>query len=274
MTATRPDTEPAPPLLEVRSLTKRYASARQGAQLRRPPPLTAVDDVSLVLRRGRTLALVGESGSGKSTLARCVLRLTDPSSGRVILRGTDITELHGRSLRPYRRQMQIIFQDPRASFDPRMSIGSSLDEPLRVHTSMASGEREQAAADMLSRVGLPDLDMDRFPHELSGGQLQRVAIARALLLEPDLLVCDEPVSALDVSIQAQVTQLLSDLQQQLDIGYLFIAHDLAVVREFAHDVAVMLDGRIVERGTVQEIFTSAQHEYTQRLLEASLAPHP
>ena len=235
----------AGPLLEVTDLVKHYA-VRGGVLRRRVGTVHAVDGVSFSLATGETLGLVGESGCGKSTVARSVLRLIEPSSGAIRLDGTDITRLGKAALRPHRRSMQIVFQDPFASLNPRMSAGDIVGEPLEVH-GLATGQRKRdRVGELFEQVGLRPDQMKNYPHQFSGGQRQRICIARALSLEPKLIVCDEPVSALDVSIQAQVINLLIDLQRRHGFSYLFIAHDLAVVAHISHRVAVMYLGRIVE----------------------------
>jgi peptide/nickel transport system ATP-binding protein len=251
-------------LLEARGLTKTYriGSGRQKRRFR------AVDDVSFDVEAGETLGIVGESGAGKSTTGRLVLRLIEPDAGEVRFDGQDVRALGQQDLRVARRKMQMVFQDPHSCLDPHVCVGDSVGEPLLVHFRASKDERFERSTLALSKVGLSPQIYDRFPHELSGGQLQRIAIARALTLEPKLIVCDEPVAALDVSIRAQVLNLFSDLQQELGIAYLFISHDLAIVEVFAHRVAVMREGRIVEIGTAEEIFRNPRDEYTRELLAA------
>jgi oligopeptide/dipeptide ABC transporter ATP-binding protein len=234
----------------------------------------AVDNVDLAVERGRTLGLVGESGSGKSTLARLLLRLIRPSTGQVLLGGEDITRVKGAHLRTLRRRMQLVFQDPYSSFDPLATIGSSVGEALVVHTDLGRATREQRTAELLDQVRPPASFARRRPREVSGGQLQRAAIARALATEPELLALDEPLSSLDVATQVQMVDLLGELQERLGIAYLFISHDLNLVRSLSHRVAVMYLGRIVEEGPVQDLFGSAHHPYTQALLSASPSIDP
>jgi oligopeptide transport system ATP-binding protein len=253
------------PLLEVTDLVKHYA-VRGGVLRRRIGTVHAVDGVSFSLATGETLGLVGESGCGKSTVARSVLRLIEPSSGAIRLDGTDITRLGKTALRPHRRSMQIVFQDPFASLNPRMTAGDIVGEPLEVH-GLATGQRKRdRVGELFEQVGLRPDQMKNYPHQFSGGQRQRICIARALSLGPKLIVCDEPVSALDVSIQAQVINLLIDLQRRHGFSYLFIAHDLAVVAHISHRVAVMYLGRIVEIADKRELFANPRHPYTQALL--------
>ncbi len=235
----------------------------------------AVDGVSFDITAGETLGLVGESGSGKSTTGRVLLQLEKPTSGEIEFAGDRLTGLSKRALKPYRREMQIIFQDPYAALNPRMSVGDFVEEPLIVHKLFASrAERRDRVAELFTLVGLDPSFAKRFPHEFSGGQRQRVNIARAIALNPRFIVCDEPITALDVSIQAQIVNLFQDLQQQLGLTYLFIAHDLSMIRYLCHRVAVMLRGRIVEIGPTDAIFSNPQHAYTRALLSAIPVPDP
>ena len=255
------------PVLEVNDLAKHFP-VRKGLFGRLVGHVHAVDGVSFAVAAGQTLGLVGESGCGKTTLGRAVLRLVDPTRGTVRLHGDDITTLGNKALRPYRRRMQIIFQDPFSSLDPRMTGADIVSELLGVHRLAKGPERRAEAAALFERVGLRPDQLDNYPHEFSGGQRQRLSIARALSLNPDLIVCDEPVSALDVSIQAQVINLLVDLQAEFGLAYLFIAHDLAVVEHISDHVAVMYLGRIVEFADKASLFASPQHPYTESLLAA------
>ena len=249
------------PLVEVRDLCKHFPVG-SGATVH------AVEGVSLEVGRGETLAVVGESGCGKSTLAHTMIRLHDPTSGQVILDGEDISGLGNRALRAHRRKMQIIFQDPFASLDPRRPVGRAVAEPLLIHGMAKGVEADERVAALFERVGLEASMMRQFPHQFSGGQRQRVCIARALATQPELVIADEAVSALDVSIQAQVINLMMELQEQMGLSYLFISHDLAVVERMSHRVAVMYLGQIVEIGPRRAIFENPHHSYTQRLLDA------
>ena len=262
------------PLVRAQSLRKSFRGPSMGLG-RGHTELRAVDGVTLDVIPGETVGLVGESGCGKSTLGRLLLRLYEPTSGHIYFEGDDLTELSQSALRPYRRRMQIIFQDPYSSLNPRMTVRSALAEALRVHGLVSSvSEEEQRIAALLERVGLRPEHMRRYPHEFSGGQRQRIGIARALAVEPRFIVADEPVSALDVSIQAQIVNLLSDLQGELGLSFLFIAHDLHVVEHVSRRVAVMYLGRIVELATAEQIYENPRHPYTQALLSAAPEPDP
>ena len=260
-------------VLEVVGLAKSF-ERRAGLLGRSKSQVRAVDGVSFSVARGETLALVGESGCGKSTTARLALRLIDQTSGTIRFEGMDISDLRGRLLQALRRRMQIVFQDPFASLNPRMRVGQILEEPLILHRLGDAAQRAARVAELLGLVGLSPTHAQRYPHEFSGGQRQRIGIARALAVEPSLVVLDEPVSALDVSVQAQVANLLKDLQARLGLSYLFIAHDLAVVKHMADRVAVMYLGRIVEIGSKAELFAAPRHPYTRLLLSAIPRPDP
>ncbi len=264
----------APPLLQVEGLRK-YFPIRRGFFGKPTSWVQAVDGVSIEVRAGETLALVGESGSGKTTTGRCILRLLDPTSGSVRFDGVDLLALPPRAMRRMRRNIQVIFQDPYASLNPRLRVGTIVREPLEIHKIGANRrERDEMVAALLRRVGLDPAMMRRYPHEFSGGQRQRIGVARALALRPRLIVADEPVSALDVSVQAQVINLLIDLQEEYGLAYLFIAHDLAVVERIADRMAVMYLGRIVEVGSREEILKNPLHPYTKALLQAVPIPDP
>lgn len=254
-------------LLEVTGLTKKYTTKKNWYG--RPAEVfVAVDDVGFSLDSGRTLALVGESGAGKSTTGRLVNRLLRPDAGDIVFEGKNIAKLDGSKLRAVRPMMQMIFQDPYSSLDPRIPIIDSVGEPLLIHEGMSRSDRRKRAAELLHRVGVREDLAWRRPSELSGGQLQRVSIARALSVSPKLIVCDEPVAALDVSIQAQVLDLLVGLQRDLGLSYLFISHDLAIVRSFSSEIAVMKDGQIVEHGATERVFHEPEHSYTQELIDS------
>lgn len=261
------------PVLEIKDLKKHFP-VRKGLLRRTVGQVYAVDGISFTIGVGETLGLVGESGCGKTTAGRAVLRLIEPTSGTIEVGGTDITHLPKSELRPYRRQMQIIFQDPFSSLNPRMNAGEIVGEPLLVHGVANRKERNEQVAALFARVGLRPAQMSNYPHQFSGGQRQRIGIARALALGPKLIVGDEPVSALDVSIQAQVINLLQDLQRERQLSYLFISHNLAVVEHISHHIAVMYLGRIVEKADTRTIFTRAQHPYTEALLSAVPVPDP
>jgi len=260
------------PLLQVRDLHKHFPVGTKGLLGRPAQMLRAVDGVSFDVHPGETLGLVGESGCGKSTCARTVVGLYEPTAGTVSYEGIEISGLSRRERAPYRRKIQMIFQDPYASLDPRQTVASILAEPLKIHYTAKPRERRLHAMQLLDAVGLNPRHIHRFPHEFSGGQRQRIGVARALAMEPDLIICDEPVSALDVSIQAQVVNLLEELQERFGLSYLFIAHDLAVVRHICDRVAVMYLGKIVEIAERDELFENPQHPYTRALLSA--VPHP
>lgn len=263
-----------PVLLKVEGLRK-YFHVGQGLITGRfSKSVRAVDDVSFEVGEGETLGLVGESGCGKSTTGRCIIRLLQPTAGKITFGDTEVAKLHGGKLKEFRRDVQFIFQDPYASLNPRMTFGEIMAEPLVIHRIGSRKEREDRAREMLKTVGLSPEHIHRYPHEFSGGQRQRVGIARALMLRPKMIICDEPVSALDVSIQAQIINLLEDLQNEFGLTYLFIAHDLAVVRHICDRVAVMYLGKIVELGGWNEVYNSPSHPYTQSLLSAVPVPDP
>jgi oligopeptide/dipeptide ABC transporter ATP-binding protein len=261
-------------LVEVDGLVKYYNTGRGWLGLKSSAPVRAVDGVSFSIPAGKTLALVGETGSGKTTVGRTLLRLVEPTEGRFTFDGIDVFGLKSGPLRALRRRMQVVFQDPSGSLNPRMRVGDAIAEPLIIHGLAKRAERPARVAGLLGEVGLDPSFAPRYPHELSGGQRQRVGIARALAVRPDFLICDEPVTALDVSVQAQVLNLLRDLQRTHGLTYLFIAHDLAVVRHVADDVAVMYAGQIVERGPVDQLYSAPRHPYTRALLSAVPVPDP
>ncbi|MEU9507415.1 ATP-binding cassette domain-containing protein [Micromonospora sp. NPDC048170] len=260
-------------LLEVEGLTKSFSSGRDWLG-RRTKWSHAVKGVSFTLERGECLAVVGESGAGKSTVGRMVLRLIEPDSGSVTFDGIDVLATKPKQLRELRQRMQMIFQDPYSSLDPRMTIKDAVAEPILVHTDKDRVTREKEAVELLDKVGIGSRYLERYPAELSGGQLQRVAIARALTMKPSLIVCDEPVAALDVSVRAQVLNLLRDLQEELGLAYLFVCHDLALVEVIADRVLVMASGEVVETDTTEQIFANPQQEYTKKLLAAIPVPLP
>lgn len=267
------DAAPAPPavLLDVRDLKKHFP-IRKGLLSRKVGDVKAVDGVTFWLRKGETLGLVGESGSGKSTTGRAILRLHEPTSGSAHFDGRNIFEMDEEELRKLRRRAQIVFQDPFGSLNPRLTVGDALREVLKVHRLASGAAARKRVGDLLDIVGLPSNAASRYPHEFSGGQRQRIGIARALSVEPDFIICDEPVSALDVSVQAQVLNLLQDLQKQLGLAYLFIAHDLSVVEHVSDRIAVMYLGRLVEIGDAQQVIRQPKHPYTRALLSA--VPEP
>lgn len=264
---TGPTDQPGQPVVEVRNLSKHFP-IRRGLFSKVVGQVKAVDDVSFKVQPGKTLGLVGESGCGKTTVGRSLLRLIAPTSGQVLYRGDDFLSVEGEQLRRLRRHMQIIFQDPVSSLNPRMNVNNIIGEPIQVHGIAKGRERDEMVASLLERVGLDPAYAVRYPHEFSGGQRQRIGIARALALSPDFIVCDEPVSALDVSVQAQIVNLLQDLQEELGLTYLFIAHDLAVVEHMSDQVLVMYRGKIVESASAEAIYEAPQHEYTKKLLAA------
>lgn len=253
-------------LLKVKNL-KKYFPVKKNY-------IKAVDDVSFSIARGETLGLVGESGCGKSTTARTIIRLYDPDSGSISLAGTDISKLSQRALMPHRQNMQMIFQDPYSSLNGRMTVADIVNEPMSVHLKLSRAESTERIADLLERVGLNAGHANRYPHEFSGGQRQRIGIARALAANPEFIICDEPISALDVSIQAQVVNMLEDLQEEFGLTYLFIAHDLSMVRHISNHMGVMYLGRIVEMGESSELYREPKHPYTKALLGANPVPDP
>jgi ABC-type glutathione transport system ATPase component len=260
-------------LLEVSGISKSFSAGRDFLG-RRTRWVHAVKDVTFMVEKGECLAVVGESGAGKSTLGRIVLRLIKPDTGRITFDGTDVLAARSGEMRRLRQRMQMIFQDPYSSLDPRMRIDETVAEPLLVHTNLDRATRFRRACELLDRVGIGGRYLGRYPAELSGGQLQRVAIARALTLSPSLIVCDEPVAALDVSVRAQVLNLLRDLQEELGLAYVFVSHDLALVEVIADRVVVMAEGKVVEQGSVDQIFKAPAQEYTRRLLAAIPVPIP
>ncbi len=261
------------PLVEVRNVRK-YFPITAGVFSRHVADVKAVDDVSFAIKRGEALGLVGESGSGKTTIGRCILRLTEPTSGNILFEGREITTLKPAQMRALRKEMQVIFQDPYASLNPRMTVGEIIAEPLKIHHLARGKEIDEKVNDLLKTVGLAPYHANRYPHEFSGGQRQRVGVARALAVSPKFIVADEPVSALDVSIQAQVVNLLEDLQEQFGLTYLFIAHDLSVVRHISDRVAVMYVGKLMEVATRADLYRLPLHPYTQSLLSAIPIPDP
>ena len=260
------------PLLEVRNLVKEFT--RRGGLFQKPSIVRAVDHVSFSIEEGETFGLVGESGSGKTTTGRCILRLIEPSSGEVRFKGEDVLAFSRTRMRQARKDMQIVFQDPYSSLNPRMRVGDIVEEPLVIHKTGPRAERRARVGELFELVGLDPSQLSRYPHQFSGGQRQRIGLARALALHPSLIIADEPVSALDVSVQAQVINLLMDLQDRLKLTYLFIAHDLRLVRHICSRVAVMYLGRIVEMGPTERLFDAPAHPYTRALLSAIPVPDP
>jgi peptide/nickel transport system ATP-binding protein/oligopeptide transport system ATP-binding protein len=264
---TEPNSE-ANALLEVHDL-KVHFPILGGILQRTVDQVKAVDGISFSVPRGKTVGLVGESGSGKTTTGRAIARLVPVAGGTIAYEGVELTRLNSAAFQPYRKKMQVIFQDPFGSLNPRMTIYSIIAEPLDIHfKNWSLGHKQQRVADLLKRVGLDPAFMQRYPHQFSGGQRQRIGIARALAVEPEFIICDEPVSALDVSVQAQIVNLLQDLQEEYGLTYLFIAHDLAVVEHISDDVLVMSEGKIVEQASAEAIYNDPQHPYTRKLLEA------
>ena len=261
-------------LIDVRDLRMYFPVTKGVIFQSRVGEVKAVDGVSLQIMRGETLGLVGESGCGKTTIGRCILQVIKPTSGEVRFRGQDLTQLSGKAIRPLRRELQVIFQDPYGSLNPRMTVGSIVEEPLVIHKTGDRNERKSTVRELFEVVGLNPSMMDRYPHEFSGGQRQRIGIARALAVNPSFIVCDEPVSALDVSIQAQVINLLRSLQERFDLTYLFISHDLSVVRHISDRVAVMYLGKIVEITGRDALYRDPKHPYTRALLSAVPIPDP
>lgn len=260
------------PLLEVKNLCKYFVAEKK--LFKDPSYVKAVDNVSFSINKGETLGLVGESGCGKTTTGRTVLKLYEPTSGNIIFDGVDITKLNNKEMMPYRKKMQMIFQDPYASLDPRMSVGDIIGEAIDIHKLMGPKERDERVRYLLSRVGLSSQHAERYPHEFSGGQRQRIGIARAIAVEPEFIVCDEPISALDVSIQAQVVNMLEELQHDLGLTYLFIAHDLSMVKHISTHIGVMYLGQMVEKAESNEVYSNPLHPYSKALLSAIPIPDP
>ncbi|MFC2949467.1 ABC transporter ATP-binding protein [Virgibacillus sediminis] len=254
-------------LIDVKDV-KKYFPIKGGILKRTIGHVKAVDGITLHISKGETLGIVGESGSGKSTLGRVMLRLLNPTEGKIIFNGTDLSKLRQREIRPHRRHMQMVFQDPFGSLNSKMSISELIEEPLRVQTKLSHAERKKKVLSMMEKVGFQKEDLQKYPHEFSGGQRQRISIARALIVEPEFVICDEPVSALDVSIQAQILNLMKDLQDELGLTYLFIAHDLSVVKHISDRVAVMYLGRIVEIADKKDLYEQPLHPYTKALLSS------
>jgi oligopeptide/dipeptide ABC transporter ATP-binding protein len=266
-------TETRKKLVEVKNL-KKYFPVKTSMFKKGNQVVKAVDDVSFHIYKGETFGLVGESGCGKSTLGRTLNRLYDPTAGEIRFDGKDITKLNNKELQPYRNRMQMIFQDPYSSLNPHLTVEEIIDEPLEIHTKLSKSERKEKIIDILEKVGLKKEDIEKLPHEFSGGQRQRIGIARALSINPDFILCDEAISALDVSIQAQVINMLEDLQSELDLTYLFVAHDLSMVRHISDRIGVMYLGKIVEISKSEELYDKPLHPYTQALLSAIPIPDP
>jgi oligopeptide/dipeptide ABC transporter ATP-binding protein len=266
-------TETKQKLIEVKNL-KKYFPLKNSMFSKNKHVVIAVDDVSFHIYKGETFGLVGESGCGKSTLGRTLNRLYDPTAGEILFDGKDIANLKNKELQPYRKRMQMIFQDPYSSLNPYMNVEDFIDEPLEIHTALSKNERREVIIDMLEKVGLKKDDLEKFPHEFSGGQRQRIGIARALAINPDFILCDEAISALDVSIQAQVINMLEDLQSEMKLTYLFVAHDLSMVRHISDRVGVMYLGKLVEISKSDELYKKPLHPYTQALLSAIPIPDP
>ena len=266
-------TETQQKLIEVKNL-KKYFPLKTSMFSKNKQVVKAVDDVSFHIYKGETFGLVGESGCGKSTLGRTLNRLYDPTEGEILFDGKNIANLTSKELQPYRKRMQMIFQDPYSSLNPYMNVEEIIDEPLEIHTSLSKDERREVIIDMLEKVGLKKDDLEKFPHEFSGGQRQRIGIARALAINPDFILCDEAISALDVSIQAQVINMLEDLQSEMNLTYLFVAHDLSMVRHISDRIGVMYLGKIVEISKSEELYDKPLHPYTQALLSAIPIPDP
>ncbi|WP_066067824.1 ABC transporter ATP-binding protein [Neobacillus soli] len=260
-------------LVDVKNL-KKYFPLKNSMFKKGNQVVKAVDDVSFHIYKGETFGLVGESGCGKSTLGRTLNRLYDPTAGEICFDGNDIASLNNKQLQPYRKRIQMIFQDPYSSLNPYMTVEEIIDEPLEIHTRLSKGERKKIILDILEKVGLKKEDMEKFPHEFSGGQRQRIGIARALSTNPDFIICDEAISALDVSIQAQVINMLEDLQKELNLTYLFVAHDLSMVRHISDRIGVMYLGKMVEISKSDELYAKPLHPYTQALLSAIPIPDP
>lgn len=260
-------------LVEVKDL-KKYFPIRKGFFNKKKSNVKAVDGVSFFIRKGETLGLVGESGCGKTTVGRTIIKLYEPTSGKIIYDGKDISSLSSKEMIPYRRKMQMIFQDPYASLDPRMTVGDIIGESIDIHKLMSENQKQEKIRYLLKRVGLNGEHVCRYPHEFSGGQRQRIGIARALAVQPEFIICDEPISALDVSIQAQIVNMLEDLQGELELTYLFIAHDLSMVKHISNRIGVMYLGKIVELAKSNELYNNPMHPYTQALLSAVPIPDP